>query len=150
MWDEARRLVVSEGWTYAEAAAATGLSKSSVEKRGAEEGWQEEKDVAESFISMMLRTKRLMGKEITRAAELGEDVSQRTFALIQMERAYPEHRYAPQAKGDDPELRKAVMLETIEAFVAYLDRTDRNALTAVQGHLKVFGLEEARRIDGNA
>jgi len=136
--DEARRLVVHEGASYAEAAAATGLPVSTVEKWGAADRWQDERNTQMSYGAQIRALKAGLLKRAMEAVEAGGDPTQIVFAWKQAEAAYPEHRYAAVAK-EDPKLRTRIAIEVVEELVAYLSETDRNALMVMQGHVEPFG-----------
>lgn len=131
-WATARHLVVSEGLTYQEAATRTGLSFSSVAKRAAAEKWQADQQVAAPFLATMMALKHRIGQQIAQDAADGKDVSQATFALIQLERVYPEHRYN---KAADPAAKLALAAEILPLFISALAEIDPNLVTAIEPHV---------------
>ena len=138
-WAEARRLVVHEAATYPDAATATGIPVSTIQKRAAAEGWQADRDTQGSYSAQIRSLKaKLLERALAAASDpsLG-DPSQLVFAWKQAEAAFPEHRYRPQQ--DDPKARLTVMLDVVDELVAYLTDVDRNALTALAPHIVKFG-----------
>lgn len=136
-WDEARRLVTHEGASYVEAAAATGIPISTLEKRAASERWQDQRDTQMSYAAQIRALKAGLLQKALDAMAAGQDPTQITFAWKQAESAYPEHRYVP--TKEDPKVRIRVAVEVVEELVAYLTETDRNALMVLQGHIEPFG-----------
>lgn len=142
---EARRLVVQEGLSYGEAAEATGVPLSTIQKRASAERWQEERDVQGSYTAQIRALKAgLLQKAMTAMAD-GTDPTQIVFAWKQAEAVYPEHRYNRATTAPDPKAQLAIGVQVLEALVEYLGEHDRNALAAVQPHLRaVAQLVEAR------
>ena len=109
LWAEARRLVVSEGLTYAEVAEETGLPKSTIEKRAAREDWQGERERAVAYALQARAFKALALKAATaalsNAATLEDQVKAAQLGHLWMgaEKAYPEHRYTRPA-DQEPEV----------------------------------------------
>ena len=131
-WEEARRLVVQEKLSYAAAAEATGLSVSTLQKRAAAEAWQAQRETASTYGDQVRRLK----VEALRAALADAGDPQKLYAWQQLEKAWPEHRYS--TAKDDPKVRLEVLLGVIEGLVAYLGEHDRNALTALQPHIRAY------------
>lgn len=143
-WAEARRLVVAEGATYVEAAQATGIPVSTVQKRAAAESWQSDREVGASYNAQIRALKAGLLAKAMQALEAGQDASQLVFAWKSAEAAYPEHRYV--APKDDPKARLSAVLELVEGLVDYLQAEDRNALAAVQPHLAGFARHMERQL----
>ncbi len=138
-WDFARHLVVGEGRTYAEAAGMSGVPLSTLQKRAGREKWMDQRSHAATYEATV---RALKVKLLQSALEADPPDPQRVFAWKQAEAAFPEHRYAGK---EDPRLRLAVTVEVIEQLVQYLTEHDRNALSAVQPHLRGFAeAQEAR------
>lgn len=141
-WDLAKRMVVSEGATYAEAAEASGIPVSTLQKRAAADEWQGQRSTVGSYIAQIRAIKSEMLADI-QGTSPGADKTQKIFALVQLEKAYPEHRYTPPV--EDPELKKRIALEVLELLATYLEGTDRTAFEKLRGHFLVFGKQlEAR------
>lgn len=135
---EAKRLVIDEGFTYAQAADATGIPVSTLQKRGAAEDWQGQRQSAASYSA---QTRALKVALLQDAAATKDP--QKVYAWSVMEKAFPEHRYV---KGtDDAGTRLAVGAEVIEALVEHLDQEDRPALTKLAPHLQSFAARWEKR-----
>lgn len=141
-WEEARRLVVSEGWEYERVAAELGLALSTLQKRAAAEKWQAQKKSADSYAATIRALKALAldkahqalfeaktSTELQAAAQLGH-------YWRGLETAYPESRYS--ADGITPEAQRAQDVAVIEALIAYLEAQSRDALTALAPHITGF------------
>lgn len=128
-WVEARRLVVEEGWAYREVAEATGIPLSTLQKRGAAEDWQSQRELGASYTAQF---RALKVAQLKRAQEGGDP--QAIYALLKLEAAFPEFRYARQG-AVDAGTRRQLALEFLERVVAYLEAEDRNALAVLQPHL---------------
>lgn len=141
-WAEARRLVVAESYTYDQVAAELGLPLSTVQKRAAREGWQEQRQASFGYGQVVRRLKSIAlakALESIEAAESADELAKATqllFAWQKTEQAYPEHRYV-EAEAD-PQLHLKVGLEIIEDLVVFLTDADRSALAALQPHIAAF------------
>ena len=135
-WAEAKRLVLAEGFTYAEAADATGVSRSTLQKRASREGWQDQKRTNTSYAATVRRLKaHLLDKAEKAVLDKPELAPQLVYAWKGVEQAYPEHRYAP---GDsDPRAQLAIAEMVITELVDFLD-DDRAALAKLTPHLRDF------------
>lgn len=149
LWAEARRLVVSESFTYEQAAKELGLPLSTVQKRAAREGWQDQRAASFGYGQTVRRLKVLALEKALKGveeAETADDVAKATqllYAWQKTEQAYPEHRYAEVEA--DPKLLLKVGLEVVEQLVTFLVERDRSALAALQPHLTPFAQQlEAR------
>lgn len=143
VWAEARRLVVAEGWTYAKAAEATGISASTISKRAAREEWQTERDSTMGYAAQVRAIKHQMSTRILDkladpdlSADGMKAVTQLIHAWKNAESAFPEHRYK-QAEAD-PKAILGVALNVLERLVEYLAANDTNALAALEPHLEGF------------
>lgn len=135
-WDTAKHLVVSGGATYAEAAEATGLSLSTIQKRAAAEDWQGAKETATNYNAMV----QAMKTEALRKARDTKDPND-IHAWLAIEKAYPQHRYG----RPDPKLRLDAGAAVIELLVTFLAEHDRSALLALQPHLVAVGEQWERQ-----
>lgn len=135
--EEARRLVVTEGFTYAKAAAATGIPRNTLEKYGATEGWHDQRHSAATYQATIRAAKAALLERLTVALgnpEVGgNEIAQLTHAWRQAELAFPEHRYVVQS--EDPRMRLQVGAEVLQLVTEVLVEVDRNALTRIQPHL---------------
>lgn len=142
LWAEARRLVVQESYTYDQAATELGLAVSTVQKRAAREGWQEQRQASFGYGQTVRRLKAIALDKAFRAmedAKSSDDVVKATqllYAWQKTEQAYPEHRYVEAVA--DPKLKLKVGLEVVEDLVEYLVEHDRAVLAALQPHLAPF------------
>ncbi len=140
--DEAKRLVVADGYSYAQAATATGIPLSTIQKWAAAEAWQKQRETSMSYGATVRAMKaNVLAQLVTMSADPASDknqLAQLSHAWRNLESAYPEHRYDKKA---DPKVRLDVAAEVIEKLVAYLGKHDRNALTAVQPHIAPFAQE---------
>lgn len=152
-WAEAHRLVVHEGYSYTEAAEATGIPLSTLQKRAASEEWRQKRDVQMSYAAQVRTLKAGLLAQALKLMSPGADgekppdpaaAAQLVYAWKQAESTYPEHRYGGQK--DDPKVRLAVALEVLDALVAYLGRSDRAALTKLEPHLAPFARELEARV----
>jgi|GEM_PF-3671223 len=136
-WAEAKRLVVAEGYTYAQASEAAGLPKSTVQKRATRERWQDQKRTNTSYAATVRKLKSQLLEKAVAAAEgdKPELAPQLVYAWKQAEQAYPEHRYAP---GEaDPRAQLAVAEMVLTELVEFLE-DDRAALAKLVPHLRDF------------
>lgn len=138
-WVVCRDLVVAEGYTYAEAAEATGIPRSTVEKRASRDGWQQDRKHAMSYRATVGALKRALLDKAIAAAKSGDasGAAQATYAWKQAESAFPEHRYS-KAGSKSSQVYLAALLELLDALVAYLGELDPGALRALQPHLQPF------------
>lgn len=136
-WSEAHRLVVHEGWSYTDAANATGIPISTLQKRAANEDWQGSRSTQMSYAAQIrslksgLLTKALAAMETDPAA-----AAQLVYAWKQAEATYPEHRYGTQK--DDPKVRLAIGVELLDELVTFLGKVDRELLTRLTPRLPDF------------
>lgn len=141
-WEEARRLVIQEGFSYPRVAEELGLPLSTVQSRGAREGWQAQKATTASYDATMRRIKRAAQERVLAAltGDVVDDgkVSQLILSLKALETAYPEHRYQPQETEADPNLRRTVALEVLGLLADWLAEHAPAALRALQPHIKPF------------
>ena len=68
---EARRLVVQEGATYAEASTATGIPLATLQKRAATEEWQGQRDSSMSYDAQMRAIKAALAAGLVSGASPG-------------------------------------------------------------------------------
>lgn len=68
---------------------------------------------------------------------------QRYHAWVQVEKAWPEHRYG--ATEEDPKLRLNVGLELLEELVKFLAEVDPQAQAALKPHLVPFATRLEQR-----
>lgn len=138
-WAEARRLVVAEGQTYAEAAQVVGLPLATLQKRAAAERWRDDRATASSTAAqwreIQARTRQAVLDALSQPEIDPGLVSQLIFAAEKAERAY-----CPQAKSAavDPQQRRAAVLELLEGLVRWLGDRDPATLTALRPHLTPF------------
>lgn len=149
LWAEARRLVVQESYTYDQVATELDLPLSTLQKRAAREGWQEQRQANFGYGQVVRRLKSIAldrAYEAMEQAQSAEDIGRATqllYAWQKTEQAYPEHRYAE--AEEDPKARLKVGLEVVEQLVEYLVEHDRSALAVLQPHLVPFARQlEAR------
>lgn len=137
-WDEARRLVVSEECSYAQAAEATGISLSSIQKRAGAEGWQGQRDIAMSYTQQVRGMKAALLAKLVRLTQAEDadanQIASLTNAWTAQERAYPEHRYTQQK--EDPQLRTSIAIEVLEEVVSYFRDADANLLAKLGPHIR--------------
>lgn len=134
-FEEARRLVVAEGFSYADAATMTALPLSTLQKRAADEGWQKMRETASSYGTQVKAMKANLMERIgnlTKADGDAQQIAQLIFAWKQMESAYPEHRYD---KKSDPKVKLQHGAEYLRFLVEFLAPRDRNAITALEPHI---------------
>lgn len=143
--EEARRLVVREGWTYAQAADATGIPASTLQKRGSAEEWGKQKGVETSYRDTIRRLKSGLLDQALKAIEDGGDATQIVHAWRSAETAFPEHRYDQKA---DPKALLGAQVDTVRRLVEYLGEHDRNACAALEPHVEAFVAELAGAAGG--
>lgn len=127
---EAKRLVVAENMTYAQAAEATGVPVSTIQKTGAREDWMGQRQTRASYDATVGMLKAAALKKAMASMD-----PQDIYAWQAIEKAYPEHR---RRSKDDPQVRMAVAVEIIEELVTFLGQNDRNALASVQPLIQPF------------
>ena len=145
---EARRLVVEEGCSYAEAAQVTGIPESTIQKRAAAEMWQAMRGGSMTYMAqvralkaaMLARLIRMSADPQTPAMEL----SQVLASWTNLERTCPEHKYAP--AESDPRQTLTARMEAMDALVQHLEKTDTNALGVLAPHIRGFITAEERRL----
>lgn len=136
--DEARRLVVAEGYTYAQAAEATGIPRDTLTKWGGAEGWMDQRKAGMSYTAQV---RAMKAKLMTQITDLGAEprnaqaVAQLIHAWKSLETAYPEHRYDRKA---DPRIRRDIGGEFLTFLVEFLGERDRNAVTAIEPHIEAL------------
>lgn len=132
-WATAKVMVVRDNATYTEAAAATGLPVSTIQKRAATEEWQADRETAVSYDASIRKMKRDLLAQVMEAIEAKRDASQLVFAWKTAEAAFPEHRYSP--TKTDPKAKLAIAADLIEVVVEYLAEHDTVALAKLEPHL---------------
>lgn len=137
-WDAACRLVIHEGYSYSRAAEQAGISVSSVEKRAADERWQDQKRGATSYSATVRELKVLTAQKALEALQNSDHglAIQLSDRVRNLESAFPELRV--QRSKDDPQLRREVLLEVLEGLSEYLSERDRAALAAFEPHFTAF------------
>ena len=136
-WAEARRLVVSQGLGYNEAAALAGLSVSAVQKRAAKEGWQDERKRRSDYLKNLWALKPLLLKRITKALDTADGTAPQLIAqLRQLEQMVPEKTAL------DPGLRRAVAVEELERFLRWAVQVEPKLATGLSGLLERYGREQ--------
>lgn len=134
---EARRLVTAEGFTYAQAAAATGIPRSTLEKYGSSEGWLDQRESAATYLATARSMKAALLARVTQQLAAPDSdlnaISQALHALKSAETAFPEHRYVVQ--GDDPRVKLAIGAEVLQLVTEVLGEVDRNALAKLQPYI---------------
>ena len=139
LWDEAQRLVVHEGQSYADAAAATGLPLSTLQKRACAEQWQEQRDASLSYSAQVRLGKARALKKLTDLLAdekaVADDIAKVASVWRGIETAFPEHRYNAKA---DPRQKLEVTVLVVEELVTYLAERDTAALAALRPHLRDF------------
>lgn len=143
--EEARRLVVREGYTYAQAAEATGIPASTLQKRGSAEQWGDQKGVETSYRETIRRLKSGLLDQAMKVIADGGDATQIVHAWRSAETAFPEHRYDQKA---DPKALLGVQVDTVRRFVEYLGEHDRNACAGIEKHIEPFIAELAGAAGG--
>ncbi|HNC96313.1 MAG TPA: hypothetical protein PKW90_09340, partial [Myxococcota bacterium] len=135
----ARRLV-TEGKTYADAAAATGIPLSTIQKRAGEEKWQANKGAAKvSYAETAKLLKQDLLEAVLKARQDGVGANEVATLLAsweKVERVFPERYYAAQA--EDPRQRLELALEMLEEWVEFLGEVDPDLLTRIQGRARTF------------
>lgn len=133
--EEAERLFVREGFTYAQAAEATGIPESTLQKRGSAEEWGKRREHAQDYKATIKGLKIKLLDQVNVVLAKGGDPSQLIHSWRAVEAAYPEHRY--DAKSD-PKAALAIAVDTMRKLVEYLGEHDRNALPAIEKHIEPF------------
>lgn len=136
-WDEAYRLVVHEGASYADAADATGIPISTIQKRAASEEWRNQRTTTMSYGSQveLAKSRSLQNLLDGMSAEpslSADDLVKLASIWRGIESAYPTHRYQP--AEEDPEAKLRIAMEVMEFFWAYFAEVDTNLLAALRGH----------------
>lgn len=135
---EARRLVVEDGQTYAQAAEAVGIPLSTIQKAASREEWQKGREGALSYGQSVKRVKALALAKAIASLESGQgDTVGLLNAWRALETAYPESRYA---KGLAPGEMRDLIGHVVMEIVEFLSNTDRNALTALAPHIRALGV----------
>jgi predicted DNA-binding protein (UPF0251 family) len=143
---EARRLVVEEGLTYAEAADRVGLSVRWVETLASRESWQTARQKHLNIThTYQQQIRQLKAAALERAVKLlteEPDTPEADRAVRQwsgLEARYPEHRYGDD--GDEQaEARRRGRLEGLELMVGFLAEHDPAALGALEPHLDALAV----------
>jgi len=134
-WHEAHDLVVLEGCTYAEAAERTGISLSAIQKKGREQDWIEERKAhaedAGDYRQMVFELKK---RHAQRALEEGDP--QAIYALAKLERMFPEYRYRAGDEGIDDRAKRELVVQVVEAIVAYLETDAPSVLYEFRRYLR--------------
>jgi transposase-like protein len=132
-WEEARRLYVVERMAYRDVADAIGIAQSTLQKRGAREGWAEQR-VGE--MDYTARRRRLRNLALDRALKAINDPKRRDWAqdVYAWERVDKAGRSEEQ-QAQDERIRRQVVLDVVDALVERLGEVDRNLLTALTPHL---------------
>jgi len=133
-WRIARLMVVEDGLAYADVAEQTGLPLSTLQKRAAREGWQDQRAHDLGYSAKVAAMKRQALADCIDAE--GNVDPQKVYAWKAIEQVFPEHRYGETEDGN--RFRSPHLVEFIEELVAYLEREDRTALEAVAPHVRPF------------
>lgn len=128
---EARRLVIHEGYSYQEAAQATGIPLSTLQKRGAAEGWRGLRDSNASYNATVAKLKTDM-----LAVAIESKDPQKLYAWLAVEKVYPASRYQP--ANTDGKVKLAIGAEVVTSLVDFIGKADRRALTILAPHLEAF------------
>lgn len=139
-WLRAHDLVVRDGATYAEAAEATGIGLSAMQKKGRDQQWlaeqRQHQETAEEYRRSIFRLKLSAAKK---AMDDGDP--QAVHALTALERAFPEYRYRPDDTGLDPRVKRELVVQAVEAVVGYLEREAPSVLHVLRPYLRPMTAE---------
>lgn len=132
-WERARTAVVVHGKSYTQAAEDTGISPSALQKRAGQERWQDQRSQELQRKSAYLGNVRDLKAELLQEVRKSKD-PQQLHALLALERAFPEHRYAQVSDGE----KRGIVAVVVEQLVQYLGDADANLLGAFRSHLRPF------------
>lgn len=146
---EAAKRIVVGGGTYQEAADATGIPLSTLQKTGARDGWQGQRTTAATYLDTAAAHKRLLMERSLALLQEAKSPAEVTAAvqanqqLLAMEKAFPEYRYG-QEQAVTPGAKLQAATQVLGELVEYLGQHDRNACAAIERHVEGF---VASRID---
>ena len=129
-WALARRLVVDEGATYAEAAAAAGVPLSTLQKRAAAECWRGERQQAADYGALC----RSLRAELARQALEAVQAKQAPAAFL--DALFKADRLAARGSTIDPRVRLAAGADFLELLVRYLSENAPAVLTQLEPHIQ--------------
>jgi hypothetical protein len=120
IWEEARRLVVEEGWEYARVATELGLALSTLQKHAAQEKWREQRKAAMGYRAQVRAFKALTLKDTLAAWEAAKTTAEKVQALQllhgwkALEQAFPERHYPEPEEPEANELAEKTDEELME------------------------------------
>lgn len=143
-WERARVLVVEQGADYEETARITGISLSAVQKRGAVDGWKDQRAAfVEQSSEYRDQVRRFKAQALSQAMK--DNDPQKVHAWLSIERAFPEHRYGDLSEGE----KRALVGMFIEQLVEYFGAADANVLKDLHAHLQPLA-EHLLKVDWRA
>lgn len=113
-WTLARFYVVEQGATYAEAANASGIPLSTLQKRASDEGWQSERKTNNDYGALARAIRLKLAERTMEALEKGEHPAGHLDALTKAD------RLASRGTTVDPRVRLSAGLEMLELVVTTL------------------------------
>lgn len=129
-WDLARRLVVDEKQSYADAAAATGIPLSTLQKRAAAENWQQQRQQVADYGATCRAIRAALAQEALKAVQAGANPG------VYIDALHKADRLAARGSTIDPRARLQAGAELLELVVAFLAEEAPAALKVLEPHLQ--------------
>ncbi len=136
-YQQAHDLVVLEGCTYAEAAEKSGITVTALQRKGRKQDWMDERK-AHNASSTEYRSAifELKLNAVRSALKDKDGDPQKIHALASLERMFPERFYRKDSEDISDRDKREIVVETIEAIVAYLEEFAPSVLYSFKEHLR--------------
>lgn len=131
-WEVARRLVIDEGRSYAEAATLAGLPLSTLQKRAADERWRDQRKTAVDYGVLCRQLRAKLAERALTAITQGESPAAHIDALFKAD------RLAARGSTVDPKVRLLAGAELLELVVNVLAAEAPAALNLLNPHLETI------------
>lgn len=138
-YQQAHDLVVLDGCTYAAAAEKTGISLTALQRKGREQDWMDERKAHNAASTEYRDAIFELKLNAVRAALNDTDGDpQKIHALASLERMFPERVYRKDKEDISDRDKREIVVETIEAVVAYLEEFAPSVLYSFKEHLRAM------------
>lgn len=131
-WEVARHLVIDEGQSYAEVAGLTGIPLSTLQKRAADERWQDQRKTAVDYGVLCRQLRAKLAENALAAVTKGESPAAHIDALFKAD------RLAARGSTVDPKVRLSAGAELLELVVQVLAAEAPAALNLIEPHLETI------------
>lgn len=136
VWDRAHWLYVEEGLSHREVSEATGISESSLVKRGAKEKWLQERRRTRTYREKVKQLKHRLVDKALASDSVTEGEAYKALCLLQgLEKSFRE---PGEREGTERVDRPALYIEFFQELIGFIRERDPRGMRVLEKHFSPF------------